>query len=252
MINPLNLTGKTILVTGASSGIGRETALLLSQLGARLLLLGRNKGELDKTAGMLEGSGHQIQVYDLSDVDGIPRWMKEISANFGQLDGLVHSAGIQITKPLKIMNCQDVENLMRINVTAAFGLVKGFRQKGVCRPPCSVVFISSVMGLVGQPGVSAYSASKGALVTLAKSLALELSKENIRVNCVAPGQVHTEMAEKQKDALTEEQFENINRMHPLGIGSSKDVAYAIAFLLADTGRWITGTTLVVDGGYTAH
>ena len=121
MINPLNLTGKTILVTGASSGIGRETALLLSQLGARLLLLGRNKGELDKTAGMLEGSGHQIQVCDLSDVDGIPCWMKEVSASFGQLDGLVHSAGIQITKPLKIMNCQDIENIMRINVTAAFG-----------------------------------------------------------------------------------------------------------------------------------
>jgi NAD(P)-dependent dehydrogenase (short-subunit alcohol dehydrogenase family) len=252
MINPMELENRTILVTGASSGIGRETAILLSQLGARLILGGRNSEKLEKTLALLEGTKHQAHAFDLSAVDSIPRWMKDIAGNTGPLHGLVHSAGVQITKPLRMLTSANIDEVMRINITASFGLIKGFRQKGVCANFASVVLISSVMGLVGQSGISAYSASKGALVTLAKSLALELAKENIRVNCVAPAHVHTEMAEKLQETLTTEQIENIRKMHPIGIGNPRDVAYAIAFLLADTGRWITGTTLVVDGGYTAH
>ena len=141
---------------------------------------------------------------------------------------------------------------MRINVTAALCLAKAFRQKNVSTAGSSIVYLSSVMGIVGQSGQTAYSASKGALVTLAKSLTLELSRENIRVNCVAPAVVNTEMSEKMFQSLTPEQVKQIESMHPLGIGTPRDVANAIAFLLADTGRWITGTTLVVDGGYTAH
>lgn len=252
MINPMTLEERTILVTGASSGIGRETAILLSQLGARLILVGRNLEELEKTLSSLEGTAHQVHAFDLSAVDDIPRWMKEVVCKCGPFHGLVHCAGVQITKPLRILTSSNIDEVMKINVNASFGLIKGFRQKGVCANSGSVVLISSVMGLVGQPGISAYSASKGALVTLAKSLALELAKENIRVNCVAPAHVHTEMAEKLHETLTSEQVENIQKMHPLGIGNPRDVANAIAFLLADTGRWITGTTLVVDGGYTAH
>lgn len=252
MINPMELENRTILVTGASSGIGRETAILLSQLGARLILVGRRPEQLESTLALLEGASHQLHVFDLLDVDDIPRWMKEITRASGPLHGLVHSAGVQITKPLRMLTSSDIDKVMKINVTASFGLIKGFRQKGICANPASVVLISSVMGLVGQPGVSAYSASKGALVTLAKSLALELAKENIRVNCVAPAVVNTEMSEKMISALTPEQVTQIEVMHPLGIGYPRDVANAVAFLLADTGRWITGTTLVVDGGYTAH
>jgi NAD(P)-dependent dehydrogenase (short-subunit alcohol dehydrogenase family) len=252
MINPMDLKDRTILVTGASSGIGRETAILLSQLGARLILVGRNLEQLSNTLASLEGTAHKVYAFDLSNVDEIPRWMKDVTSTSCPLHGLVHSAGLQFTRPLRIMTSESIEELMRVNVTAAIFLAKAFRQKGVSADSGSIVYLSSVMGLVGQSGQSAYSASKGALVTLTKSLALELSRENIRVNCVAPAMVRTEMSEKMLDLLTPEQVIKIEAMHPLGLGRPRDVANAIAFLLADTAQWITGTTLVVDGGYTAH
>ncbi len=141
---------------------------------------------------------------------------------------------------------------MRINVGAAIGLAKGFCQKGVCAPGGSIVFISSVAGLTGQAGLAAYAASKGAIVALTKALAVELAGEHIRVNCVAPGVVTTEMGQSLLRMLTPEQDADLEAMHLLGLGRPRDVAYAIAFLLAETARWITGTVLVVDGGYTAH
>ena len=183
--------------------------------------------------------------------DGISVWMKEIAKSVGPLHGLVHSAGVHQALPLRFQSTEQLDTVMRINFLAAVQLAKGFRQRNVCTSPSSIVFLSSVMGLVGQPGVSAYSASKGALIALSRSLALELVADGIRVNCVAPGQVRTEMAEQQQQSLTAEQFAAIEARHPLGLGRPSDVASAIAFLLADTGRWITGTTLVVDGGYTA-
>lgn len=252
MLNPMQLVDRSILITGASSGIGRETAVLLSQLGARVLLVGRNDEQLRKTHNMLDGTGHRFHSFDLTAVDHIPRWMKGIIRETGPLHGLVHCAGMQSTRPLQITTGAGMEELLRINVTAALCLAKAFRQKGVCAANSSIVLVSSVMGIVGQPGQAAYSASKGALVTLSKSLALELCREGIRVNCVAPGVVKSDMTDKMLKSLTQEQIAEISAMHPLGMGTPQDVAGAIAFLLADTGRWITGTTLVVDGGYTAH
>jgi len=254
MRNPMDLTGRTIVVTGASSGIGRETSILLGELGARLVLVGRRREELERTAASLPPGNHRVEPFDLSGLDGIPGWLKTMSAAAGPIDDLVHSAGVHFTLPLRATTPQQFSDLMRVNVDAAFALAKGFRQKGVRRAGSSsgVVFLSSVMGLVGQSGISAYSASKGALVSLTKSLALELARENIRVNSVAPGVVRTRMAEGVEQMLTAEQYQVIEALHPLGTGTPRDVANAVAFLLAETGRWITGTTLVVDGGYTAH
>jgi 3-oxoacyl-[acyl-carrier protein] reductase len=252
-INPMDLTGRRILVTGASSGIGRETSILLSRLGANLVLVARRADALAETERLLEGNGHRSVPYDLTATDGIPAWMKTLAAGGGCLNGLVHSAGIHLTRPLRVLTQAHLDEVMRVNVGAAVALAKGFRQKGVVgEKGGSMVLLSSVMGLVGQPGVSIYAASKGALIALCRSLALELAREQIRLNCVSPGQVHTEMAQRQRETLTPEQSAAIEAMHPLGIGRALDVAYAIAFLLADTGRWITGSTLVVDGGYTAQ
>lgn len=248
----MELSGRTILITGASSGIGRATSILLSQLGARLILAGRNKERLDQTARQLEGSDHSIEAFDLTDIDGISQWLKAVASRVGALDGLVHSAGVHITRPLRFLSDESVQEVMSINFGAGLALAKGLRQKGAYNAGASIVYLSSVMGLVGQPGVAAYAASKGAIVALTKSLAMELARDGIRVNCVAPAQVKTEMAEAMQESLSQEQIAVIEAMHPLGIGTPLDVAYAIAFLLADTGRWITGTTLVVDGGYTAH
>lgn len=250
--NPLDLTGRTILVTGASSGIGRATAVTLSRLGAKLILVSRSPDVLRETETLLEGHGHSIAPCDLREADAIPKWMKQLAADNGPISGVVHSAGMHITMPLRFMTTEQLDHLMRINFTAAMQLTKGLRQRNVGTEKTSVVFIASVMGLVGQPGVSAYVASKGALVAVTRSLALELAAEGIRVNCVAPGQVESSMAATQQEQLTAEQQSAIEAMHPLGIGKPEDVANSVAFLLSDAARWITGTTLVVDGGYTAH
>ena len=252
MLNPMDMTGRTVLVTGASSGIGRETSVLLSQLGARLVLVARNVDRLHETAARLDGAGHRIEVFDLTQIDDISAWLKRLAADIGPIHGIVHSAGIHITRLVRFQTNLDVDSLMRINLNAVFGLAKGFRQKGVCTADGRVVLLSSVMGLVGQAAVTAYAASKGALIALTKSLAMEFARDGLRVNCVAPAIIKTEMAGTLQDTLTNEQYTAIEAMHPLGIGTPLDVAYAIAFLLAETGRWITGTTLVVDGGYTAH
>jgi NAD(P)-dependent dehydrogenase (short-subunit alcohol dehydrogenase family) len=252
MMNPMDLRDQTILVTGASSGIGCETARLISQLGARVVLVGRNEERLAETLRSLDGDGHRAELFDLSSADEIPRWLKNISTLSGPLHGLVHSAGIHKLRPLRVLNTKTVEDVMRINVGAAIALAKGFCQKSVCAPGSSIVFVSSVAGLAGQAGVAAYAASKGAIVALTRALAVELAGEHIRVNCVAPGVVTTEMGQGLLGMLTPEQGAALEAMHLLGFGSALDVSYAIAFLLAETARWITGAVLVVDGGYTAH
>jgi NAD(P)-dependent dehydrogenase (short-subunit alcohol dehydrogenase family) len=252
MMNPMNMTGRTVLVTGGSSGIGRETSVLLSKLGARIVLVARNEMRLEQTMAKLQGTGHYIEVFDLARVDEIPSWLKQVAARNGPLDGLVHSAGIQITRPLRFISDDDVNSTLQLNVGAAVSLAKGFRQKQVRAETGSIVFLTSVMGLAGVAGLAAYAASKGALIALARALAIELVPEGIRVNCVAPGYVRTEMTEALDQILMPEQIAAIAAKHPMGVGKPLDVAYAVAFLLADTGSWITGTTLVVDGGYTAQ
>jgi NAD(P)-dependent dehydrogenase (short-subunit alcohol dehydrogenase family) len=252
MISPMDLQQRTVVVTGASSGIGRATSVLLSQLGARVLLIGRNEKRLAETASQLSGEGHRVEPFDLNEVDSIAQWLKGLSSETGVLHGLVHCAGVHITRPLRFLSNDDVDGVMRINLNAAIGLAKGFRQKGVCQSGGSIVLLSSVMALVGQPGVAAYAASKGAIAALTKSLSLELARDGVRINCIAAAQVETEMTEAMHQSLSPEQVAEIHAMHPLGIGTPLDVAHAVAFLLADTARWITGTTLVVDGGYTAH
>lgn len=251
MIPYSDIQGRRYLVTGASSGIGRVTATLLSKLGARLTLVGRSEERLLETKQMLEGSEHVVEPMDLSQASKIPSWMKHIAKESGAFSGVVHSAGIQGVAPVRFLKDDDFTHMMNVNVNSAVQLAKGFRQKGVLGESGSLVFISSVVGIVGQAGIASYSASKGAINSLTRCLALEFAPESIRVNCVAPGIVNTEMTENLKSKLGDDQFQSARDMHPLGIGDPEDVANAVVFLLSRTAKWITGSTLVVDGGYTA-
>ena len=248
----MNLTGRRILVTGASFGIGRECCVALSELGARLVLVARNEERLNETKSWLTGEGHVAQLFDLNSTDDIPYLMKQIAEKGGALAGVAHCAGSQLTLPLKSSHSSQYEDIYRLNLIAGAMLVKGLRQKGVSTKPAAAVLISSIRALTGDSCISAYAASKGAVVSMVRSLAVELAAEEVRVNCVAPGYVKTAMTEEFKRALSDEQYQRLELLHPLGVGRPRDVANAVAFLLADTGRWITGTTLVVDGGFTAQ
>lgn len=251
MINLIDLSGQTILVTGASSGIGQDTCILLSQLGARLILLSRDKKGLENSAAMLDGKGHIILPFDLKKYMNLPALLKDISSKTGVLSGAVHCAGVQSYLPIRFIAPQHLEEILQVNLSAAVFLAKGFRQKGTSKGG-SIVFLSSISGIVGTAGQAAYSASKGAILALTRSLAMELAGEGIRVNCITPGVVQTNMFTKAKQTLTPEQIQKIKDMHPLGLGEPRDVATAIAFLLSNASRWTTGISLCIDGGYTAH
>jgi len=247
-----DFAGHRILITGAGSGFGRATAVLLSRLGAQIVLAGRSAGKLEQTLGQLEGAGHEAAPFDLSQCSDTPAWLKKLSESGGPFNGIAHFAGMHSARPLRMLDAAHFDEVMRTNAGSAMALARAFRQKGCNAPPASLVLTASVAALTGAAGVAAYSASKGAIVSLTRSLALELAREGLRVNCLAPGFVLTEMTAGLKEKLPPDQFAAIEAMHPLGLGTPEDIAAAAAFLLSASSRWITGTTLVVDGGYTAH
>lgn len=249
--NPFSLDAKHILVTGASSGIGREVAIWLSRQGAVLTLVARDEARLAATAQALEGKGHQTAVIDFLGDEDVSRWMKELVRSSCPFDGLVHAAGVQMPMPIRATSLNHWEKIMSTNVSSGFSLIKAFRQKGVCQPDSSIVLISSVMARAGEPALLGYCASKGAVESMARAAALELAREGIRVNCVAPGVVQTEMVESLQNLVGEDSMQAIREKHPLGIGKPSDVAYAVNYLLSPAARWVTGTSLAVDGGYLA-
>jgi NAD(P)-dependent dehydrogenase (short-subunit alcohol dehydrogenase family) len=253
MYNPLDFTGRRILVTGAASGIGRATAILLSRLAARVIGVDADAAGLQDTVSSLEGSGHEGISFDLRDLASISNWMTELSAKSGLLSGMVHAAGIPCVSPLRLLKPETYRDVLTVNTEAALALARAFQNRKVCAEEGgSIVLIASVMALVGSPGAIAYSLSKAALIGMTRSMAIELACRKIRVNCVAPGFVHTPMYLKVAKLWDADQAANIERLHPLGLGEPEDIANAIAFLLADTGKWITGIVLTIDGGYTAQ
>ena len=243
--------GRRYLITGATSGIGLATSILLANQGARLVLTARRAIELERLAEQLPGD-HLAVPCDLTATDEIPQLVGRVAREVNGLHGFVHCAGIHRVTPLKIVKSRSIEDVFSLNVIAAVMLAKGFRVRRVHAPAASIVFLSSAIGAVGQKGVSAYSASKGAVISLTKSLALELAGEDIRVNCVLPGVVRTPMTVALAESIGEDAFAEVEAMHPLGLGEPEDVAAPISFLLGTGSRWMTGAAVPVDGGYTAQ
>jgi NAD(P)-dependent dehydrogenase (short-subunit alcohol dehydrogenase family) len=251
--NPLSLRSRRILVTGAASGIGRATCELLSRLEARVAALDIDEPGLAATQQALAGEGHFGRCFDLEDVDRIPEMMEEMARAAGPFFGVVHAAGLPCVQPIRLLTPALYRKVLLVNTEAALALARGLQRKSVGEAGGgSIVFIASGMAMVGEPGAAAYSLSKSALHGLARSLAIELAPRKIRVNCVAPGFVRTSMFDHMAKHWDPEQLARIERDHPLGLGKPLDVAHGIAFLLADTGKWMTGSVVTMDGGFTAH
>ena len=247
-----SLENKNILITGASSGIGRQIAIKASQYGAHVILIARNEERLKETFNLLYNTGHFYISEDISNLSNIGKIVENVYQKVGVLNGFIHSAGIDQTIPLRNIQIASYDSF-RINFFSAIEFIKILTKKiYISSEGASIVLIASVMGFIGSPAKTLYSGTKGALISAAKSLALELSTKRIRVNCISPAFVKTPMLDTIKNKIGEENFEKIINMHPLGLGEVTDIANASIFLLSDASRWITGTNLVVDGGYSAH
>jgi NAD(P)-dependent dehydrogenase (short-subunit alcohol dehydrogenase family) len=249
MINPMELSGRNILVMGASSGIGRETAIQLSRLGASVVLAARSVDGLAETLGMLEGGGHKSLPCDLQDVKSIEAFMNEAAGDGRKLDGLVYCAGIDDMRPLQSVTPDALSKVMTVNFMAFFELVRVFSKKKYNNGGGSIVAISSTASLRGNKTLAAYSASKAAIDGAIRPLSLELAAKNIRINSVKPGYTDTNMYKSFTGMVGEDTAAQITAKQFLGIVKPVDVANAIAFLLSDASRFITGSSIHVDGGY---
>jgi len=252
MFNPFSLKDKNVVITGASSGIGRKCAISCSQMGATVILLGRNKQRLSETFSLLNNGEHLSYSIDLTEYEQIESVISDVIQKVGRIDGFIHAAGIEKTIPLKMMKASIYKDLFEINFVSGFELAKLLSKKKYCNNTGSFVFISSIMSIAGNAGLTGYCASKGALVSGTRAMAVELAPKKIRVNCVSPSHLEdTEMSNAKNENIGAEALTKLIEMHPLGLGSKIDVANACIYLLSDASKWVTGTNLIVDGGYSA-
>jgi NAD(P)-dependent dehydrogenase (short-subunit alcohol dehydrogenase family) len=253
MINPVDLSGRNILVTGASSGIGRGIAVYLSKLGANIVMVARNEERLMEVLSELEPGSHSYHLCDFNDPGTISNTVDSVCRDGFRLNGLVHSAGISRTVPLQYLKLSDLNGIMSVNLYSFIELAKQFSKRKNNDSGGSIVAISSISSRVGARGLTAYCASKGALDSAIRAMALDLAPKNIRINSVAPGMIRTQMYDGLKSTVNDQDFEEgLKKRQIMGIGEPEDIAAATAFLLSDAAGFITGTSLTVDGGYLSH
>ena len=248
MENPFSLEGKFILVTGASSGIGRGTAIACAQMGAKVVLSGRNETRLQETLASLSGKGHVVLCGDLNSEET----RKEIVDKMPPLNGVVYCAGISQIQTAKFIDQLSLEGIFQTNVFSPLMLNSLLLKKKKIQKNASIIFISSISGVYrSQVGEGGYGATKAALAGFAKSLALELSAQGIRVNTIHPGVVETPLLEVSNGTLGEEELETLRQKYPLKrFGKPQDIAYCAVYLLSDASGWMTGSNILIDGGFT--
>lgn len=252
-MNPFSLEGKTILITGASSGIGAQCAIDCSKMGARVVLVARNEQRLSETLSLMEGEGHLAVSIDLTSFPELKDCVKGVVGQVGPLDGLVNCAGISTTLPLKLMNAEKMDEFFHANVLSAIELTRHVCQMGnISNTGASIVFLSSIMAIAGENGKSLYSMTKGALLSAVRSLACEYARRNIRFNCISPGAILTPINQDLPHMKDPEARAALEAKHLLGLGKTTDISNACIYLLSGASRWVTGQNLVVDGGYTAR
>ena len=251
MMNPFSLENKIILVTGASSGIGAQCAIDFSRMGAKVILIARNIECLKQTLSKIEGSGHAYYSVDVTDFKALSCIIKLAVSEVGKISGVVHCAGISSVLPLKLVKEEDIDNIMRTNVFSAIQLVREVTHIGYYDKSngISIILLSSIMGVVGESCKSLYSFSKGAIIAGVRSLAVELAPKNIRVNCISPGVIVTNINKNARHIVDPERRKELENKHLLGLGETTDISNACIYLLSNGARWVTGQNIIVDGGY---
>ncbi|HLO60112.1 MAG TPA: SDR family oxidoreductase [Bacteroidales bacterium] len=253
-VSDFSLNNKVLLITGASSGIGRQCAITCSHYGAKIALFGRDENRLQETLHLMKDpEKHRIFSVDLLDYEVVNTTIQNVCTEMGRLTGIINCAGISTTLPINSLSVEKLEKFIQTNVISAINITRqAIKSTYFSESGGSVIFLSSVMGIVGESGKTLYSLTKGALISGVKSMAVELAYRKIRVNCVSPGVVETPMSMKAVYSQDEESLNKIRKLHPLDLGKPDDIANACVFLLSDASKWITGTNLIVDGGYTAR
>lgn len=243
--NPFSLTGKTILITGATSGIGRSTACICVQSGANIIATGRNKERLNALKEDLGCKQTIAIIADLTD----DNQLKELVAELPPLDGVALCAGINQTLPIGFLTRKKVDTIFETNFFSQIELLRLLIKKKLLKDGASIVAISSIGGnSTFTPGAAAYGASKAALHSWMKTAAKELAPR-IRVNCICPGQVNTPMNDNTE--ISQEQYEAYKNSIPMKrFGEAEEIANGVVYLLSDAASWITGTSLIIDGGTT--
>lgn len=242
--SPFSLENKTILITGASSGLGAAIATECSKIGAKLIITGRDEERLNNTANKLNGKGHiQISI-DLTQEERLSHLVKEIP----NLDGIVLCAAITMTKPIKFISKDNIDEILQTNTVSSMLLTQKLIKSKKMNSCSSIVFISSIASTKAFLGNSIYSTSKGAINSFSKVLALELAPKKIRSNCINPGIIPTKMT--FDGTFSEEQLLEDEKNYPLGFGEPNDVAHGCIYLLSDASKWVSGSIITIDGGAT--
>jgi NAD(P)-dependent dehydrogenase (short-subunit alcohol dehydrogenase family) len=246
MYNPFSLENRTILVTGASSGIGRAIAIECSRMGATVIISARNEARLNETLCNMKDGNHSIIVADISNTEDLAQLINKSPV----LDGLVNCAGLTKTLPFAFINSEALSSVMNVNFTAPALLSAQLVKKKKLLNNSSIVFVSSISGILcSSVAGSIYAASKGAVNGIIKGMALDLAPKNIRVNSVNPGMIDTHIFDA--GTITEAQLEEDKKRYPLKrYGKPEEAAYAVIYLLSDASSWVTGSNLVIDGGFT--
>lgn len=244
MNNPFSLEGKTILVTGASSGIGRATAIECSKVGAAVILLGRNQERLNETLSACEGTGHKVIQCDFAAISSLQEKLDAIP----ELDGIVYNAGVNTKYLVKNLTQEKIDEIFHVNYYAPVLMTQMFLKKKRLKRNASIVFISSISTSFAAISNSVYASSKGAVNSFMKCLAMEIAPRGMRANVIQPGMIETPILKAYAMAEELQDFKNSSPLgHP---GEPEDIAYGCVYLLSDASKFVTGSVMTIDGGVT--